>query len=96
MLRHHLVPLRRIALLEGEAFGVRPVAEDHGIPAFVDRPENVRPQHEAVVHWNGDVPVDPHPVSDFALDLLLDHAHGPNTSPISKAGTAFHSAEPLE
>src|SRR5215470_16360508 len=39
-------PSAWIAVLEGEPFGIRAVAQDHGIAAVLDWPEHVRLEHE--------------------------------------------------
>ena len=65
----HPAPGARIAVLEGEPLGVGPVRQDHRIAALADRPVDVGQQHQAVIHPDGNIPVDPHAVADFADDF---------------------------
>jgi hypothetical protein len=71
MLFHHALPRARVTILEREAFGVRPVGENDGMPVLLDRPEHVGAQHEAVVHGDRHIPVDAHAVAGFTA---LGHA----------------------
>src|ERR1700716_1766561 len=67
VLGDHALPGARIALLERESLGVRPVAENDREPPFALRTVHVRPKHESVVHPDRDVPVHTHPVAELAL-----------------------------
>src|SRR5262249_28386176 len=67
MLGRHALPCARIAVLECKPLGVGAVAQDHWIGAVLDRPEHIGLEHKAVVHGDVDIPVDLHPVADFAL-----------------------------
>src|SRR3954447_13637420 len=68
MRRAHDPPLVGVALLEMQALRVRAVAEDHRMRLGVVRTEDVRAEHEAVVHHDRHVPFDDHAVT--ALDTL--------------------------
>src|SRR5262245_24778624 len=76
MLGHHALPGARVAVLEGEALGVRPVGKDDRVAAGPGRAEHVGAQHDPVVHRDRDVPVDLHPVADFAS---FGRAHEPGS-----------------
>ncbi len=65
MLFRHALPGARVAVLEGEVFGVGAVSEDDRIFSLFHRAKNIRAQHLAVVHGDRHVPVDPHAVTDF-------------------------------
>ena len=76
MLFRHALPRARITVLEGEALGVRAVAQDHRIAAFLDRAEHIGAQHQAVVHRDRHVPIDAHAVARLAA-LLVGFAPAP-------------------
>ena len=65
MLLRHALPCARIAVLEGEALGVWPVAEDDGILSVFHRAKDVGAQHQPVVHCDRNIPIDPHAVADL-------------------------------
>ena len=56
----HHPPLVRVTLLERQALGVGAVGEDHRVPRGPVRAEHVGPEHDAVVHRDGHVPLDHH------------------------------------
>src|SRR5919202_1279220 len=66
----HDLPLAAVSHLEREAFAVRAIREEDGIAALLDRAEDVGPQHDAVIHGDGHLPIDAHVVRD---DTLLAH-----------------------
>ena len=66
---HHEAPLVGIAVLQMKPFAVGAVAHDDGVLPIVVWPVYVATQHDAVVHLDRHVPVDPHPVSCLALVL---------------------------
>src|SRR5712691_2927859 len=68
----HALPLLGIQVFEVQPFAVGPVGQDHRILAPLDRPVDIAAQHDAVVHLDRHVPVDPHAVADFA-DLAIAH-----------------------
>ena len=70
MLVDHALPGARVAVLEGEALGVGPVAEEDRVAAFDARAKQVGAQHQPVVHDDRDVPVDAHAVAELALGRL--------------------------
>src|SRR4051812_34514810 len=74
MLFLHPVPGGLVAVLEVQPFAIRAVAEDHRIPALLDRTEDVGAQHEPVVHFDRHVPIDLHPVADLA-DFAVAHSN---------------------
>ena len=74
VLGRHPPPLIGVPFLEGEAFCIGAVAQDHGILAFLRRTVNIRPKHQAIIHRDRNIPVYSHPVSNFTL---LDHALSP-------------------
>src|SRR5262249_32029128 len=63
---HHAPPRGLVAVLEMEPLAVGAVGHDHRVFAALDRPEDVGTQHDAVLHRDRHVPVDLHPVADFA------------------------------
>src|SRR5205809_5261694 len=63
VLSYHPAPLIGIEVLEGEPLAVRAVGQDDGMLAVTDRPVDVSAQDEAVVHRDGNVPVDAHSVT---------------------------------
>src|SRR5712671_3843161 len=88
MFADHRCPRVGIAILKGEAFCVRPIREQHWKTAFGDRPENIGAQDDAVIHPNGRVPVDFHPVADFSFCLrvaFLGHLKSSRTKNIMPA-----------
>src|SRR5467141_1261948 len=70
MLADHALPGARVAVLEGEALGIGPVAEEDRVPTFDARAKQVGAQHQPVVHDDRDVPVDAHAVAELALGRL--------------------------
>src|SRR3972149_1704915 len=58
-----LLPLHRVAVLEGEPLGVDAVRQDRRVPPLRDRPEDVGAEDETVVHRDRLVPRDPHAVA---------------------------------
>ena len=72
MFVRHAVPGARIAVLEGEVLGVGAVGDQDRIAAFFHRAKNIGAEHDAVVHFDRHVPIDPHAVTDFRS--LLHHA----------------------
>src|SRR4051812_30056082 len=67
VLARHPFPRAWVAILEGQPLRIGPIAENDGITAVFDRPKNVRAQHDAIVHCDRHVPIDPHAVADFAF-----------------------------
>ena len=61
-------PIPRIGctFLESEAFGIRPGTEKRRVTAVALGAKYVAAQDDAVVHRDGRVPVDSHPVPDLA------------------------------
>jgi len=55
-----VAPLRRVALLEGKALPVWPVAEDDRVHTLDDREEDVGAKDDAVVHGDRHVALDAH------------------------------------
>ena len=70
----HAPPLIGVEILEVQQLAVRSVGDDHGIAAVLDGPIDIGAQHDAVVHGDRHVPIDRHPIADFALEL----AHSPS------------------
>ena len=66
MIGDHLLPLHRVAILEGKTLRVDPVRQDHRVAPIFDGPVDVRAEDEAVVHLDGRVPHDAHAVPYFA------------------------------
>ena len=79
MLRDHLLPAGRVAVLEGKPFPIRAVAENDRVASLGDRAEHVGAQHETVVHDNRQIPVDAHAVAHLAAGDVrfrgFDRAH---------------------
>jgi hypothetical protein len=65
----HALPGARIAVLEGKPLGVRTIAQDNRAPPFGNRTKNIGAQHQAIIHRDRHVPVDPHAVAGFAALL---------------------------
>ena len=81
VVRDHLLPLHRVAVLVREALGVDPVRQDDRVAALRDGAVDVGPEDEAVLHLDRLVPGDPHPVADLGarLDLgVLAHSRSPS------------------
>src|ERR1700724_3700378 len=70
MLRDHPLTGAGIAVLKGETLGVGPVGQKNRIAAIGHRPEYVGAEDKAVVHGNGDVPLDAHAVSNLHAPIL--------------------------
>ena len=56
----HELPLIGIPVLEGQPLGVWAVGQDHRMAPGPGRAEDVRAQHDAVVHGHRDIPPDQH------------------------------------
>jgi hypothetical protein len=67
----HPVPLAFVEILEMQPFAVGPISHDDGIFPLGDRPVDVASQHQAVVHLDRHIPVDPHAIADFALFAVV-------------------------
>ena len=65
------LPGRLVAVLPGEVFRVGAVAQDDRVFAVVIGPVDVRPQHQAVFHPDGDVPFDEKAVHFFGSVLRV-------------------------
>ena len=65
------LPDRLVAVLPGEVLRVWAVAQDDGVFAVVIRAVDVRPQHQAVFHLDGDVPFDEKAVAFFGSVLRV-------------------------
>src|SRR5262252_5073057 len=76
MLPGHALPRARIALLEGQPLGIGAVAQDHRICADFRGPEDIRAQHQPVIHGDRDIPVDVHAVAESAARLVRFAAAG--------------------
>ncbi len=63
MFFHHALPGTRIAVLEGEVFGVGAVSQYDRILAVFDRAKDVGAQHQAVIHGDRHIPIDPHAIA---------------------------------
>ncbi len=63
--RNHALPGTLVAVLKREALTECAIGENDRVLFVVVWPEYVGPQHDAIVHRNRHVPVNPHPVSDF-------------------------------
>src|SRR5262249_48397433 len=68
----HALPLLAVEVLEVQPLAVGSIGEDHRILALFDRAIDVATQHDAVIHFDRHVPVDPHAVADFA-DFAVAH-----------------------
>ena len=79
MFFRHDVPGARIAVLEGEVLGVGAVGDQNRIAAFFHRTKDIGAQHKAVVHFDRDVPIDPHAVADFRAFIQRGHRFLPTT-----------------
>ena len=66
MVLRHALPGTGVTVLERQSLGIRAIAQDYRITSFGDGQEQVGAQHEAVVHLDRYIPVDPHAVADFA------------------------------
>ncbi len=60
VLAGHQPPLVGVALLKGQSLGVRPVGEDDRVGAVSVGAVHVGPEDKAVVHLDGNVPIDVH------------------------------------
>ena len=69
VLLDHPAPLVAVEVLEVEPLAVRAVGQDDRVLAGPGRPVDVGPEDDAVVHRNGDVPVDAHPIADLAGEV---------------------------
>src|SRR5262249_49872324 len=69
----HDPPLVRVSVLEVEALRVRPVAQDDGVRALLERAEDVGTEDESVVHLDRDVPIDAQSLAN------LRHRSSPGT-----------------
>ena len=56
----HVLPGAWVALLKGEPLGIGTIRQKHGPLSRRHRPEHVRPDYDAVVHGDPDVPLDAH------------------------------------
>src|SRR5213075_2817577 len=72
----HPLPLLAVEIVEVQPLAVRAVGHDDRIAALLDRPVDVAAKNDAVVHLDRHVPVDPHPIADFA-DFAVAHFHFP-------------------
>ena len=63
----HPPPLVAVEVLEMQPLAVGAERHDHRIFALGDRPEDVAPEHDAVLHLDRHVPVDAHAVAYVAL-----------------------------
>src|SRR5262249_514181 len=88
------VPVALVAFLEGEALGIRPVTQDYRILAIADRTEHIGAQHDAVVHFDGRVPVDLHAVALFAFHriTLVARSVGKGADQVRRICTAYGAA----
>ncbi len=77
---HHALPGARVAVLESKPLGIRPVTQDNRVMAFGNGTKNIGAQHQAVVHRNRHVPIDPHAIASLAalfqaLAIACDRRH---------------------
>ena len=89
----HQAPLVGVEVLEDEALAVRPVGQDGRDLAGPERAVHVGPQHDPVVHGDGHVPLDAHPVPDFAPVLAREWR--PSVNPRSREGPWRRADRPL-
>jgi hypothetical protein len=61
----HARPRALVALLERKPFGVRPIAEDHGVSAVSNWTKHIGAQYYAIVHYDRRIPFDGHSVTDL-------------------------------
>ena len=83
VLRHHAAPLISVEVLEVQPLGIGAVGEDDGVRARPGGPVHIGAEDQAVVHRDGDVPVDAHAVADLAREV----AHGRSPRQLSCCGT---------
>ncbi len=72
----HALPGALVALLEGHPLAEGAIGHDHRILPVVVGPEHVGAQHDAVIHRDRCVPIDPHPVAHFAFGWFELFVHG--------------------
>ena len=72
----HPLPGSLVAVLERQPFAERPVGEDDRVGAIAVRAEHVGAQHDAVVHRDRRIPVDPHSVAHLGLGRRDRGIHG--------------------
>src|SRR5260370_40043127 len=90
MLLGHALPRGGIALLEGEALGIGPVAQDHRVASLGRRAEQIGAQYQPVIHGDRHVPIDAHAVARLALRLI--HPASPIARTAAYSAAAFLSA----
>ena len=76
-LRVHLLntlPEYRIAVREMDALSIGAIGHKRGILPIIIRAKNISPENNAVLHGNGNIPVNPHVVLHDALEGKLFHS----------------------
>src|SRR5665647_1003224 len=70
----HAPPLVRVKIIEVQPFAVWSVSHDDRKLAVGDRPVDIAPQYQPIVHRDRHVPIDSHAISDFSFLTVF---HGP-------------------
>ena len=74
MLADHAVPCGFITILEMQQLAVRPMRQQHRITPLFQGTKHIGAQHQAVIHGNGDIPINPHAfLNRVAFHLALPY-----------------------
>src|ERR1017187_5851257 len=102
----HTFPRFGTVVLEGNPLTINAIIHDDRIMAFLDGPEDITTQNHTIIHFDGYVPLDPHPVFDLTLPWVHRSILGKSDlcsaqgsvfcSAIAHAGLAAQAIAPME